>query len=83
MPISPNIISSELLNTAAICLFRHLTWPTSVSIHDKTLKGGKIPSFSGNIMELPRPTILFMFAYNVCEISSIGWVPRKADAPSK
>ena len=42
-PIKPNKSNgSELSNAAAMSPFRHLTWTTSVSIHDKTLKGGKI-----------------------------------------
>ena len=40
--IKPNKCNgSELLDAAAISPFRHITWLTSVSIHDKTLKGGK------------------------------------------
>ena len=34
--------SSELSKAAAISCFRHIIWLTSVSIHNKTLKGGKI-----------------------------------------
>ena len=46
-PLSPNNCNgSELSNTAAMSPFRHITWPTSVSIHDKTLKGGKIHCYS-------------------------------------
>ena len=37
---------SELSNAAAMSPFRHITWPTSVSIHDKTLKGGKIHRYN-------------------------------------
>ena len=37
---------SELSNVAAISPFRNITWPTSVSIHDKTLKGGKIHRYN-------------------------------------
>ena len=37
---------SELSNAAAISPFRNITWPTSVSIHDKTLKGGKIHRYN-------------------------------------
>ena len=38
--------SSELSNAAAISPFRNITWPTSVSIPDKTLKGGKIHRYN-------------------------------------
>ena len=37
---------SELSNAAAISAFRSITWPTSVSIHNKTLKGGKIHRYN-------------------------------------
>ena len=37
---------SELSNAVAISPFRNITWPTSVSIHDKTLKGGKIHRYN-------------------------------------
>ena len=37
---------SELSNAAAISTFRNITWPTSVSIDDKTLKGGKIHRYN-------------------------------------
>ena len=37
--------SSELPNTAAISPFGHITWPTSVSIHDRTLKGGNTMTY--------------------------------------
>ena len=41
-PISLNKCNgSELWNAAA-----HITWPTSDSTHDKTLKGGKIHRYS-------------------------------------
>ena len=46
-PISLNKCNgSELSNAAAISTFRNITWPTSVSIHDKTLKGGKIHRYN-------------------------------------
>ena len=42
-PLSPNKCNgSELPNAGAMNSVRHITWPTSVSIYDKTLKGGKI-----------------------------------------
>ena len=37
---------SELSNAAAINPFRNITWPTSASIHDKALKGGKIHRYN-------------------------------------
>ena len=37
---------SELSNATAISPFRHITWPTSVSIHDKTLEAGKIHRYN-------------------------------------
>ena len=41
-PLSLNkCSSSELLNAAPLSPFRNITWPTSVSRHDNTLKGGK------------------------------------------
>ena len=33
-------------NATAISPFRYITWPTSVSIHDKTLNGGKIHCYN-------------------------------------
>ena len=51
-PLSLNKCNgSELSNTAAISPFRHITWPTSVSIHNDTLKGGKLHCYS-NICEI-------------------------------
>ena len=47
---------SELSNAAAMSPFRHLTWTTSVSIHDKTLKGGKIHRYNG-IREIAKTPI--------------------------
>ena len=47
---------SEILNVALISPFRHITWPTSVSIHDKTLKGGKIHRYNG-IREIAKTPI--------------------------
>ena len=41
-----NLNRSELPNAAAISPFRYITWPTSVSIHDKTLNGGKIHCYN-------------------------------------
>ena len=42
-PLSLNKCNgSEVSNEAAISPFRYITWPTSVSMHDKTLKGSKI-----------------------------------------
>ena len=42
-PIKPNKCNgSEPSNMAAISPFRNITWPTSVSIHDNSLKGDKI-----------------------------------------
>ena len=39
-PLSLNKCNSrELPNAAAISSFKHITRPTTVSIHDKTLKG--------------------------------------------
>ena len=46
MPSFNKCNNPELLNVAAISPFRHITWPTSVSIHDKTLKGGKIHRYN-------------------------------------
>ena len=43
-PLSLNVNkcnSSELANPAAISPFRNITWPTSVSRHDNTLKADK------------------------------------------
>ena len=39
---------SELSNTVAISPFRNITciWPTSVSRHDNTLKGGKVHCYN-------------------------------------
>ena len=37
---------SELSIAVAISPFRNITWPTCVSIHDKTLKGGKIHRYN-------------------------------------
>ena len=45
--------SSELSNSAAISLFRSITWPTSVSRHDNTLKGGKIHCYN-DIREIAK-----------------------------
>ena len=46
-PLSLNKCNgSEFLNTVAMSSFRHITWLTSVSIHDKTLKGGKIHHYN-------------------------------------
>ena len=45
-PIKPKCDGSELSNAGAISPFRNITWPTSVSIHDKTLKGGKIHRYN-------------------------------------
>ena len=39
--------------------FRHITWPTSVSIHDKTLKGGKIHCYS-DIREIAKTRFLHL-----------------------
>ena len=47
---------SELSNVAAMSPFRHRTWTTSVSIHDKTLKGSKIYRYNG-IPEIAKTPI--------------------------
>ena len=47
---------SELSNATAMSRFRpifFITWPTSVSIHDKTLRGGKIPRYN-DIREIAK-----------------------------
>ena len=44
---------SELLNAAPI---KHITWPMSVSIHDSTLKGGKIHCYN-DICEIAKRLI--------------------------
>ena len=49
--------SSELLNAAALSPFRHITWPTSVSIHDNTFKGGKIQLYNDIICEIAKTPI--------------------------
>ena len=41
---SPNIMKT--LTTPEHCPFRHITWPTGVSIYDKTLKVGKIHRYN-------------------------------------
>ena len=48
--------SSEFSNAAAIRHFRHIMWPTSVSIHDNTLKGGKIHCYN-DIHEIAKTPI--------------------------
>ena len=48
--------SSELSNAAAISPFRHIMWPTSVSIDDNTLKGGKICHYN-DIHEIAKTPI--------------------------
>ena len=45
--------SSEFSNAGAISHFRHIMWPTSVSIHDNTLKGGKIHCYIHEIAKTP------------------------------
>ena len=46
-PLSLNKYNgSELSNAAAIRPFRNITWPTSVSRHDNTLKGSKIHRYN-------------------------------------
>ena len=46
-PLSLNKCNgSELSNAVALSPFRNITWPTSVSIHNTTLKGGKIHRFN-------------------------------------
>ena len=47
---------SELSNVAAISPFRHITWPTSVFIHDKKLKGDKIHRYS-DIREIAKTVV--------------------------
>ena len=47
---------SELSNAAATSPFRHIRWPTSVSIHGKTLKGGKIDRYN-DIREIVKTPI--------------------------
>ena len=49
---------SELANVAAICPFTNITWPTSVFIHDKTLKGGKIHCYNDiHVREIAKTPI--------------------------
>ena len=48
--------SSELSNAAAIWPFRHITWPTSVSTHNNTLKGGQIHCYN-DIREIAKTPI--------------------------
>ena len=46
-PLSLNKCNgSELLNPAAISPFRNITWPTSISRHDNTLKGDRKHSYN-------------------------------------
>ena len=51
-----NCNSSELSNTAAISPFRNIKWPTSISRHDNTLKGGKIHRYN-DICEIVKTAI--------------------------
>ena len=58
-PLSLNKCNgSELSNAAATCIspFRHIMWPTSVSIDDNTLKGGKIHHYN-DIHEIAKTPI--------------------------
>ena len=56
-PLSLNKCNgSELSNEAPISSFRHITWPTNVSIHDNTLKGGKIHRYN-DIREIAKTPI--------------------------
>ena len=56
-PISLNKLNgSGLSNGAVIGLFRHIAWPTSVFIHNKTLKVGKIHRFS-DLQKIAKPPI--------------------------
>ena len=48
--------SSELSNAAAISPFRNITWPTSFSRHDNTLKCGKIHCYN-DICEIAKTPI--------------------------
>ena len=57
MPISFNkLIASELSNGTVISPFRNITWPTSVFIHNKTPKVGKIHSYN-DIQKIAKPLI--------------------------
>ena len=57
-PSNPNVTyGSELSNAAAISPSRYIIWPTSVSIHNKTLNGGKIHGYN-YIHEIAKTPIL-------------------------
>ena len=60
-PISLNnkCNGSELSNAAPISLFRRITWPTSVSIHNNTLKGGQIHRYN-DIREIAKTHLLLL-----------------------
>ena len=47
---------SKLSNAAPINPFRHITWPTSVSIHKNTFNGGKIHCYN-DIHEIAKTPI--------------------------
>ena len=47
------ILGGTKYRMTAISPFRHITWPTSVSIHDKTLKRGKIHHYN-DIREIAK-----------------------------
>ena len=56
-PLSHNKYNvSEISNAAAKSPFRHITWPTSVSRHDNTLKGSKIHRYN-DIREIAKTLI--------------------------
>ena len=48
---------AELSNAASISPSRNITWPTSVSRHDNTLKGSKIHRYN-DIREIAKPRFL-------------------------
>ena len=48
---------AELSNVAAISPLRYVTWPTSVSRHDNTLKRSKIYRYN-DIREIAKTPIL-------------------------
>ena len=59
-PLSLNQCNaSELSNMAAISPFRHITWPTSVSIHDKTFKDTTKMTY----VKLLKPRFLHLLLY--------------------
>ena len=58
--------SSELSNTAAISHFRHVTWPTSVSIHNNTLKGGKIHCYNDR-RKIAKTVISHLLLYSLAQ----------------